>query len=215
MPARGTTRSGPGYFRTLGHSADRRPRVHAARIAGDAPKVAIVNEAFTKKFDLGRDAVGKRMSNGQSDTKLDTADRRRRAGREVQRGQAEGAAAVLPARTVRTRTWARIAFYVRTASDTDRTLRAVPDVMARLDPNLPLEQLKTLPQQVRENVFLDRMISTLSASFAVLATLLAADRPVRRACLHRRATHTRDRPPDGARRRAAATSARWCCARSR
>jgi ABC-type antimicrobial peptide transport system permease subunit len=31
-----------------------------------------------------------------------------------------------------------------------------------------------LPQQVAENVFLDRMISTLSASFAVLATLLAA-----------------------------------------
>ena len=31
-----------------------------------------------------------------------------------------------------------------------------------------------MPQQVRENVFLDRMISTLSAAFAVLATLLAA-----------------------------------------
>ena len=46
--------------------------------------------------------------------------------------------------------------------------------MARLDPNLPIEDLKTMPQQVRENVFLDRMISTLSASFALLATLLAA-----------------------------------------
>jgi ABC-type antimicrobial peptide transport system permease subunit len=43
-----------------------------------------------------------------------------------------------------------------------------------LDPDLPLENLKTLPQQVRENVFLDRMISTLSAAFAALATLLAA-----------------------------------------
>ena len=46
--------------------------------------------------------------------------------------------------------------------------------MKRIDPALPLEELKTLPQQVKENVFLDRMISTLSASFAVLATLLAA-----------------------------------------
>ena len=44
----------------------------------------------------------------------------------------------------------------------------------RLDPNLPVEELKTLDQQVRENVFLDRMITTLSAAFAVLATLLAA-----------------------------------------
>ena len=31
-----------------------------------------------------------------------------------------------------------------------------------------------MPQQVRENIFLDRMISTLSAAFAGLATLLAA-----------------------------------------
>ena len=31
-----------------------------------------------------------------------------------------------------------------------------------------------MPQQIRENVFMDRMISLLSASFAVLATLLAA-----------------------------------------
>ena len=31
-----------------------------------------------------------------------------------------------------------------------------------------------MPQQLKENVFLDRMISVLSASFALLATLLAA-----------------------------------------
>ena len=31
-----------------------------------------------------------------------------------------------------------------------------------------------MPQQVRENVFLDRMISTLSGAFAILATVLAA-----------------------------------------
>jgi hypothetical protein len=30
----------------------------------DAQKVAIVNEAFAKKFNLGRDAVGKRMATG-------------------------------------------------------------------------------------------------------------------------------------------------------
>jgi ABC-type antimicrobial peptide transport system permease subunit len=46
--------------------------------------------------------------------------------------------------------------------------------MSRLDPNLPLENLKTMPQQVRDNVFMDRMISTLSAAFALLATILAA-----------------------------------------
>jgi ABC-type antimicrobial peptide transport system permease subunit len=65
-------------------------------------------------------------------------------------------------------------FYVRSALPPEQVLRSVPTVIARLDPNLPVDELKTLPQQVRENIFLDRMISTLSASFAVLATLLAA-----------------------------------------
>ena len=46
-------------------------------------------------------------------------------------------------------------------------------MMGRLDPNFPVEGLKTLDQLVKENVFLDRFISTLSAAFAVLATLLA------------------------------------------
>ena len=66
-------------------------------------------------------------------------------------------------------------FYVRTALPTRRRCCArFPPVMRRLDPNLPVEDLKTLPQQVKENVFMDRMISTFSAAFALLATLLAA-----------------------------------------
>jgi ABC-type antimicrobial peptide transport system permease subunit len=65
-------------------------------------------------------------------------------------------------------------FYVRSSLPTDQLLRAIPRVIRKLDANLPVERLTTLPQQVRDNVFLDRMISTLSVAFAVLATLLAA-----------------------------------------
>jgi ABC-type antimicrobial peptide transport system permease subunit len=63
---------------------------------------------------------------------------------------------------------------VRTSGDLSQALRTVPGVVASLDPNLPVEDLKTMPQQIRENVFLDRMISSLSAAFALLATLLAS-----------------------------------------
>ena len=65
-------------------------------------------------------------------------------------------------------------FYVRTRLPSDQLLAAVPQMMKRIDPTLPVEDLKTMPQQLRENVFLDRMISILSAAFALLATLLAA-----------------------------------------
>jgi ABC-type antimicrobial peptide transport system permease subunit len=60
------------------------------------------------------------------------------------------------------------------AGGSEQLLRAIPGVIKKLDPNLPVENLKTMPQQVKDNVFLDRMISTLAAAFALLATLLAA-----------------------------------------
>ena len=65
-------------------------------------------------------------------------------------------------------------FYVRAAGDPARVLAAIPKMVANIDPNLPVEGLKTLEAQARENVFLDRFIGVLSTSFAVLATLLAA-----------------------------------------
>ena len=58
----------PGYFRTLGVPLMSGREFTAADTEG-APKVAIVNEAFAKKFNLGRDAVGKHMAQG--DGKLD------------------------------------------------------------------------------------------------------------------------------------------------
>jgi ABC-type antimicrobial peptide transport system permease subunit len=64
--------------------------------------------------------------------------------------------------------------YVRTSSDIAQAASAIATVMKRLDPNLPIEALETLPEQVRNNTFLDRMVTTLSAAFALLATLLAA-----------------------------------------
>ncbi|MGH9380450.1 MAG: FtsX-like permease family protein [Thermoanaerobaculia bacterium] len=67
-----------------------------------------------------------------------------------------------------------LAFYARTVVEPESLLATIPAVIRRLDPNLPVEDLKTLRQQVRENVSEDRLISTLSAAFAVLATLLAA-----------------------------------------
>jgi ABC-type antimicrobial peptide transport system permease subunit len=65
-------------------------------------------------------------------------------------------------------------FYVKTAMSPEQLMPSIHGVIAKLDPNLPVEDLKTVDQQVRENVALDRMISALSASFAILATILAA-----------------------------------------
>jgi ABC-type antimicrobial peptide transport system permease subunit len=65
-------------------------------------------------------------------------------------------------------------FYVRTSGAPEQIIQTIQRLVASVDSNLPVENLRTMEQQVRDNVFLDRMISTMSAGFAVLATLLAA-----------------------------------------
>jgi putative ABC transport system permease protein len=164
---------GPGYFRTVGIPLMSGREFTAADAIG-APKVAIVNEAFANKFNLGRNAVGKHMSRDSGrNAKLDIEI----VGLAQNAKYSEVRDDVPPVFFTPYRQDERLGgmnFYVRTAADPVQTLRVVPAAIARLDPNLPVEQLKTMPQQVRENVFLDRMISTLSACFAALATLLAA-----------------------------------------
>jgi ABC-type antimicrobial peptide transport system permease subunit len=133
--------------------------------------VAIVNEVFASKFSLGRDAVGKRI--GSREGPLDTEI----VGIAQNAKYSEVKDAVPPLFFRPYRQDNRIGyqtFYVRTALDPAKFLPNITKLMARLDPNLPVENLRTMPQQVRENVFLDRMNSVLSAAFASLATLLAA-----------------------------------------
>ena len=67
-----------------------------------------------------------------------------------------------------------MSFYVRGSVEPAQLLAAIPRVVGRLAPNLPVEELRTMAAQVRDNVFVDRILSILSAAFAALATLLAA-----------------------------------------
>jgi ABC-type antimicrobial peptide transport system permease subunit len=64
-------------------------------------------------------------------------------------------------------------FYVKSTLPPEQMLGTIRGMMKRIDSSLPVEELKTMPQQVKRNVFLDRMISILSSAFALLATLLA------------------------------------------
>jgi predicted permease len=162
---------GPAFFRTLGMPMVAGREFTTADGLG-SPKVVIVNEAFTKKFNLGHEAIGKYIGWGGRDS-LDAQivgvvkdakyDRVKRAVPPM---------FIVP--YLQDSTIGSLHYYVRTAGDPATVLRAVPGIVKKLDANLPVEGLKTMPQQVRENVYLDRMISILSASFAALATLLAA-----------------------------------------
>ena len=161
---------GPGYFKTFGVRLLTGREFTPSDEAG-APKVAIVNQAFARKFGLGSDAVGKRMSvhSDALDMEIvglipDVAYRDVKA----------DVPAVFFVPAAQDTALGYAYYYVRTSRSTEQLVGEIPKVVSSLDPNLPVEQLKTMTQQVKDNVFLDRLISTLSAAFALLATLLAA-----------------------------------------
>jgi predicted permease len=161
---------GAGYFKTFGVPL-LAGRDFTVSDASMAPRVAIVNEAFAKKFNLGRQVVGKHMSIGNDSLNIEIVGLAKDSKYSSVKDKIPPVF-VLPYR--QTDRVGSLVYYVRSSLPMDQVVRGIRDVSKRIDPNLPLENLKTMPQQVRENVFLDRMISTMSAAFAALATLLAA-----------------------------------------
>ena len=163
---------GPGYFQALGMTLLAGREFTRADVL-TSPKVAIVNEAFAKKFNLGRDAVGRHMGNEGYNSKKDIEI----VGfvRDAKYSQVKGEIPpqfFMPYR--QNNQMGFINFYVRTAGDPAPFLTNIPKAIALLDPQLPVVNLRTLPEQIEQNVFLDRFISILSTAFACLATLLAA-----------------------------------------
>jgi predicted permease len=162
-----------GYFSGLGIPLLAGREFTQADVEG-APKVAVVNEVFARKFDLGgREAVGKWMSTRSRTTDLDVQIVGLIGDAKYSEVKQETPPLFFTPYRQR-ESMGFMSFYVRTSVEPASVIRVIPDVVKRLDANLPVEDLKTLETVVNENVTLDRLISLLSASFAVLATLLAA-----------------------------------------
>ncbi len=166
-----TNEIAPGFFRVLGIPLIGGREFTRADGKG-APKVAIVNEQFAKKFNLGQDAVGKRMEVGNAG-KLDIE-----IVGLVRNAKYSGVKEAIPPQFFlpyrQDEQAGGMTFYVATERDPEPVIGAIGPLVRRIDPMLPVQGLRTLRQQIRENVFIDRFVSTLAAAFAGLATLLAA-----------------------------------------
>jgi predicted permease len=162
---------GSDYLRTLGVVLLSGREITNADTL-DAPKVALVNDAFVKKFNLGRDAVGKRIGRGRG-VELDIEI----VGVSGNTTYNEVKGDVQPLVAFPYRQDEKIGFthfYVRTNGSDDDLVSAVPRVVRDIDPTLPVADVQKMSVQVLENVSLDRFVTTMSAAFAALATLLAA-----------------------------------------
>ena len=162
--------TGVDYFKTFG------VQLKAGRefTASDQPggqRVAIVNDAFAKKFRMGSNPVGMFMADDDKDSlNIQIVG----LVGDVKYSQVKDSVPPVFYRPWRQdRRTGNLNFYVRSSLPPEQMLGSLRTTMKRIDPNLPVEGLRTMPQQVRDNIFLDRMISILSSAFALLATVLA------------------------------------------
>ncbi|HEX2139628.1 MAG TPA: ABC transporter permease [Woeseiaceae bacterium] len=160
-----------GFFRTLGIPLLSGRDFSEADAAG-RPEVAIVNESFAQKFGLGDDVIGKRMAFG-SGGELGIEIVGLVADAKYSQVKEEIPPQVFLPR-YQDEELGFLNFYVRSGLQPGDMLASMVQVVERLDPNLPVNGLATLPDVIRDNTFLDRMIGMLSGGFALLATLLAA-----------------------------------------
>jgi predicted permease len=159
----------PEFFRTLEMPLLRGEGFE--RSTSDGPRVAVVNERFVEKFGLGEAAVGKRMAFGAtSDFDIEIVGVVRDAKYSDVKSDPPPQVLVPQAQAP---FLGAMSFYLRSSLGLPELRSAVTGLLARHDANLPLIDFRTVTEQARENMFLDRFMSTLAAALAVMAAILA------------------------------------------
>ncbi len=141
----------------------------------DHPQVAVVNATFARKyFGDPQRAVGRQLGHGQgTDTKFDIqiigvvgdakhegvrGDIRRTVYSPFFQNAKQGA----------------LQYYVRTWQSPEAAETSIRSAMQNLDSKLALDTMRTMDEQIADNLMNDRLVTLLAVVFALLATLLAS-----------------------------------------
>jgi predicted permease len=163
----------PGYISTLGIPLLVGREFRDSDTKG-APKVVIVNEAFARYFFQGRNPVGRHMTFGGGDVKLDTEI----VGlvRDIQsqnlRGKIPRFAYSPCAQDPDCAGYVHV--YARTSRDPESLFPALRAAVSQIDAGVPVRGMETMRVQINDTVYTDRLVAALSLAFGVWATLLAA-----------------------------------------
>jgi predicted permease len=162
---------GPDFFSTLGI-----PLVAGRELASadqmDAPRVAVVNLSFARYFFGEQDPLGRTFALGREGDQPITIVGVARDGKAGTLREAPLRFVYLP--YAQQRDIGGLTFYVRSTVAPEALGPRVRQVVQHVDTTLPVTELKSMSTQIRESLFVERMVATLSAAFGFLATLLAA-----------------------------------------
>jgi predicted permease len=157
----------PQFFATFGIPLLRGRDFNWQDSVGRIYKVVIVNDRFARYFFGNENPLGKRISV---------------AGFEFEIVGVVGNARLSSLKETMSRTVYYPAFTallanqrlcVRAAGDTGALIAAIRNEVRRLDPNLPVSDIKTFADQIDESISQERMIALLSSFFGLFALLLA------------------------------------------
>jgi predicted permease len=167
---------GPKYFTTVGIPVVA-GRALDARDTERAPKVAVINEAMARRYFANRSPLGERFGYVKTT-----------GGPGNPPPAAEIVGVVRDARVTNVRDAAvPMAYYarqqskdysnnidVRAAGDPRWIAGEVRKAVHDADPNLPLNRVATMTEQISDNVNMDRLVAYLTSAFGILALALAS-----------------------------------------
>jgi predicted permease len=136
------------------------------------PTPVIVNQAFIAEYLGKENPIGKQFGQSAGDE-----DRPKSSGYEivgvVRDAKYDDLRQEITATMYAPQSGMGASFEVRTAADPQGLLPAIRNVVAQLNPNLPLFHVITQSEQIDRLLFQERLIARLSAFFGLLALVLA------------------------------------------
>jgi len=165
---------GPNYFSTMGIPLIAGREFNETDSA-TSPKVCIINERLAQGFFAGRNPIGLHMIHGSG--KLYTNPPMEIVGVVANSKWDDARSDIVPFLYMpysQDANLGHVAFYVRTDRDPAPMAGALRSLIQRLDPNLPVNNMRRLEEQVSNSMLNDRLVTVLSVSLALLAALLAA-----------------------------------------
>src|SRR5829696_6661270 len=162
---------GPGFFATMGQPLVT-GREFARKDVSGAPRVAIINETMAKYYFGSGNPLGRHIGWGRDKTlDIEIVGVARDSKSATLRQEAKRFVYVPYMQEAEI---GQMTFYVRARGDATGVGASVRQVAQRVDPNLPIFDMKTMTAVMDESLFIERMVAALSVAFGGLATLLAA-----------------------------------------
>lgn len=164
------SRISPGYFQAMSTRLVR-GRDFTEQDDKNSPPVAIINEAFARRFWPGQDPLGKRFRQGGPESPLMEVVGVVQDGKYAGLNETPQPYACRPISQAYAGTNTVI---VRTDSDPQRLLPLIRNEVQQLDEHMPLASAKTLAERLAMPLLPARIAASLFASFGMLALALAA-----------------------------------------